>query len=158
LLIVLHRKFGGKYQLITRYSNDCWVITSAPRGEKDMSGLEILDAPASTDIDIVIKHHRHRIDSFRLTPLPFSDLTLLADLHQHEQERVEAMVNKRLARYATANRSRWKCTLAGTIVIILDFYRNFSKNYPQERRDLARRQELEAGLMPQEENVAISVI
>src|SRR4051794_3105464 len=30
LLLVLHRKVGGKYELITRYSRQRWIITSTP--------------------------------------------------------------------------------------------------------------------------------
>src|SRR5258708_4234126 len=40
LLLVVHRKVGGTFQFITRYSGERWMITSGQGATSDLSGLE----------------------------------------------------------------------------------------------------------------------
>jgi hypothetical protein len=143
-LLVVHRRLGGTFHLITRYSGQRWLITGADGTSSDLSGLEMYETlRGEMDFDILLRHHLSRIQLSQEIPIAFTAASLPADIHEHDQARVDAMVRMGFARYVNPNRSRWKRTLRAAVRIISDFYGTILNVQNEMRRAQARKAELE---------------
>ena len=157
LLLVIHRRVGGTYRFITRYSGERWMITSPLAGTSDLSTLEFHEAlQGVTDFDVLLGHHQARIGLNQDVPIAFVAGTLPADIHQHDKARVEAMVNMGFARYVNPNRSRWKRTLRASAKITANFYRTLSNLRGEANKAQARKLELEWGLSNQPDQFIVN--
>jgi len=157
LLLIVHRKVGGAYQFITRYSGERWMITSESSGSSNLSDLESHEILRGVmDFEVLLRHHQSRIQLNPDTPISFVAATLPADIHQHDKTRVDSMVNLGLARYVDASRSRWKRTLRASAKIIANFYRTLSSVRGEAQRAQARKLELEWGLANQPDQCLVT--
>jgi len=156
LVRVVHNKMIRRTELISRYPDKRWIITLNSSSLSDLSGLDIPDSLTDAPFETLLKHHQTRLASLNKTPIPLLPQTVIADARQHVHDRVDVMAKSGLARYSTADRSKWKHTLKGATRLLTRFYRELPQLHSHAKRTMARRQELEWGLKQDPDQFLVS--
>lgn len=101
-----------RYELFSRLHSGAWPVTSDTLSV-DLSGLRWEEWLPDAPLPMALHHHRRRIHQAGQPCVPFAAETALAELSEHERQRVARLTEGGLARYVGPNRDKWVFTLRG---------------------------------------------
>ncbi len=137
LLMYPSRESVDMYQLISRAADNTWLITSEFNLEEDLSGLYLIRILSGCSLAEMLRYHCGRIASHSVEVVPFDSETVILDIYNHDQLRVQLAVQSRLARWASHRQDCYTTTWRGAFKVVwthfksmpLDIVHSFVKQY-----------------------------
>jgi hypothetical protein len=135
-LLWMHEGLGRRYNLISSFDGDRWLITSDILGGQDLSGLELEEMLPEVEFAVVFDYHLERVTNVGEKPLSVDADNVARMILEHERNRVESMAKRGLVRYLDAEKQTWLYTPKGAAKISLTAVKN---NFNVlKRRDFAQ--------------------
>ncbi len=118
VLLQLRRGRGERHVLMTRFPTH-WVLTASSSGSPDLTGLESIDTLPDATFPVLLQYHNSRLHAAPAKAIAFDLSTVLPALVQHDQEKMEAIVRRRLGRYINAERTAIRLNVSGAIQMVV---------------------------------------
>ena len=100
------------YRLLTRTTEDVWLMSSEMSSGTDQSGLHLARFLPGCTFPQVLRYHHDRIDSYPADVVPFDPETLVDVMLEHDRLRAERAVELGLSRWVSyeqdSHTSSWR--------------------------------------------------
>lgn len=141
----VHSKLAGRYQLITRFAGDRWVVTCDNSGTADLSGLNAQTMLHKANFAGLLLYHQQRVAAVAgETPVPFDPNSVVQDLWAHEMHRHEVMAAAGLERAIAGRDNTWVYRPRGAMKLAAGFYRDIFNGMGQGELGEAKNSEAAA--------------